>query len=118
MATFIACKKDDLKPGEKKLLSVDHKSIVLVRTPDSNYHAVSNICPHEGAKMCDGLVGGTFMSENTGNYDYVKDGEVIRCPWHGYEFDVTSGCSLFEPDKYKIKKYDVSLEEDLVVIHF
>jgi 3-phenylpropionate/trans-cinnamate dioxygenase ferredoxin subunit len=42
---------------------------------------------------------------------------VIRCPWHGWEFDLESGRSLLEPDRYGLRTYRVTVEDGDVVLH-
>jgi 3-phenylpropionate/trans-cinnamate dioxygenase ferredoxin subunit len=42
---------------------------------------------------------------------------VIRCPWHGWEFDLDTGRSLLEPDRIGVKVYRVTVDEDTVVVH-
>ncbi|HXF28510.1 MAG TPA: Rieske 2Fe-2S domain-containing protein [Chlamydiales bacterium] len=39
------------------------------------YYAIDNICPHEGGPLGEGEL----------------DGEIVSCPWHGWQFDVKNG---------------------------
>ena len=32
-------------------------------------------------------------------------GEIIRCPWHGWEFDVRTGRSWFDPERTRVRSY-------------
>jgi nitrite reductase (NADH) small subunit len=48
---------------------------------------------------------------------YGKHDRVIRCPWHGWEFDLESGRSLLEPRRTGLRTYRVSVEAGLVVVH-
>jgi nitrite reductase/ring-hydroxylating ferredoxin subunit len=34
----------------------------------------------------------------------------VRCPWHGWEFDITTGQSVFNPHKMRVKTYAVTVE--------
>lgn len=34
----------------------------------------------------------------------------LRCPWHGWEFDIKTGQSVFTPHKVRVKAYDVTVE--------
>ena len=38
-------------------------------------------------------------------------GEIVRCPWHGWEFDITTGRSVFNPHRMRVKTYDVAVEQ-------
>jgi nitrite reductase/ring-hydroxylating ferredoxin subunit len=40
-----------------------------------------------------------------------REGEVLRCPWHGWEFDITNGHSVFNPHRVRAKSYDVTVEK-------
>ncbi|SFE52650.1 Rieske (2Fe-2S) protein [Alteribacillus iranensis] len=114
---YTICKKNELLPGEKKAVSVGKKSIVVVCTGDNEYHAIKNSCPHQGAELSEGRVGGTTVSQEVGVIQYDKINEVIRCPWHGFEFNVKTGCPLYPSDKTRIKTYDVQVEDENIVIN-
>jgi 3-phenylpropionate/trans-cinnamate dioxygenase ferredoxin subunit len=48
---------------------------------------------------------------------YGMDDRVIRCPWHGWEFDLETGRSLLEPKRVGLKTYEVTEEGGEVVLH-
>ena len=66
--------------------------------------------------MCVGHIQGIMLPSDPGEYLYGRDGEIVRCPWHGWEFDITNGKSVFDPFKCLVKTYDVEVvdrpEED------
>ena len=66
---------DELAPGQRKLIFVDGRTIVLFNI-DGTIHAIDNACPHNGASLASGQL----------------DGCVLRCPAHGLRFDVRTGC--------------------------
>ena len=37
-------------------------------------------------------------------------GELLRCPWHGWEFDMRTGQSWFDPKRFKVRSYPVAVE--------
>lgn len=57
-----------------------------------------------------GSVKGTTLPSAPGEYLYSREGEILRCPWHGWEFDLTSGKSLFDPQRCLVKTYEVAVE--------
>lgn len=62
---------------------------------DGECYAIHNQCPHQGAPLVEGQLTGLTTAEGIGEYRYDREGEILRCPWHGWEFDVTDGRSVF-----------------------
>ena len=55
---------------------------------------VRNRCPHHGGPLCLGAV----QPRVTGARRYETAGEVVlRCPWHGWEFELETGVCLDDP---------------------
>jgi hypothetical protein len=50
------------------------------------------------------------------NLDIVREGEIIRCPWHMWEFEIATGRCLVDP-KARVKTYPVVIEEGQVVVY-
>ncbi len=59
-------------------------------------------------------VGGTTLPSPPGEFRWGREGEILACPWHGWEFDLLTGEGL--ADKRKLRLYPVSIEEDTVFI--
>ena len=36
---------------------------------------------------------------------------MLRCPWHGWEYDVSTGQSWFAPTKQRVRSYEVTIEQ-------
>jgi 3-phenylpropionate/trans-cinnamate dioxygenase ferredoxin subunit len=66
---------DELAPGQRKLVFVDGRSVVLFNI-EGELHAIENSCPHNGASLAGGQM----------------EGRLLRCPAHGLRFDVSTGC--------------------------
>ncbi len=47
--------------------------------------------------------------------EWMKDGEIITCPWHGLEFDITTGRCLASA-KVRLRQYPVTIEDGQVVV--
>lgn len=90
---------------------------VAVLSVGERFFAVRDRCPHKGASLCQGTVGGTFLPSAPHEYLYGMDNSVIRCPWHGWEFDLETGRSLLEPNDVGVKVYPVSVDGDTVIVH-
>jgi nitrite reductase/ring-hydroxylating ferredoxin subunit len=114
---YTICKRTELSPGNKKIVDINKKSIVVICTNDNEYYAVRNICPHQGAELGLGNVGGTILAGKVGEHNYARHNEIIRCPWHGFEFDCKTGCTVHDQGDLRIKTYDVVIESDHIVVH-
>lgn len=105
----VVCKTDELPPGSRKIVDAGGRSIGVFNA-NGRYYALRNVCPHQMAPLCLGKVTGTTLPSKVGEYRYGRDGEILRCPWHGWEFDITNGRSVFNPHKVRVKSYEVTVE--------
>ncbi|MFD2762048.1 Rieske (2Fe-2S) protein [Lentibacillus juripiscarius] len=114
----VVCKKEDIDPGKMRSASLGKVPIVICRTKDGEFYAYANRCLHQGAPLSEGaLCGDTKRTDVHGNYEYIRDGEILRCPWHGLEYDIKNdGCMLAEPQK-KLRRFNVTIEDDHVVVY-
>jgi len=106
----------EIEKGSCKILKIEGRSIG-VYFDGENYHAIRNVCPHEQAELCKGKFTGTTLTSKPHEYIYGMEGEILVCPWHGWEFDVKTGLSLADPDRYRVKVYDVSVEDKKIMVH-
>ncbi len=111
MAKHLVCKISELPPGARKIIEIEGRSIGVFNIKNSLY-AVRNSCPHQGAPLCLGKVKGTMKSSKPHTYNYVMDEQVLVCPWHCWEFDITNGRSVFNPHRMRVKTYEVTLEAE------
>ena len=77
--------------------------------------AVLNVCPHELAPVCLGPVRGTTLPSMPGEYRWGRDGEILACPWHGWEFDLLTGRALADPRK-RLRRYPVRVREGMIFV--
>ncbi|HEV3001449.1 MAG TPA: Rieske (2Fe-2S) protein [Solirubrobacteraceae bacterium] len=115
MARHVVCRADELPPGGVREVEVGGRSIGVLNV-DGTLYALRNVCPHQGAPLCRGTVGGTMLPSRPQEWVYGRDGQVLRCPWHGWEFDLTTGRSLIDPARVRVKAYPVAVEEGNVVV--
>ncbi len=108
------CRVDELPPGERRIVELDGRSIGVFNVA-GRFYALHNRCPHRGAALCAGRVVGTTVSTPERRFAYVREGEIVRCAWHGWEFDITTGQAIVDP-KVRARTYPVSVEDDEVVV--
>lgn len=109
MEKHIVGRAKDIPPGSRKLLDVKGASIGIFNV-NEQFFALRNSCPHQGAPLCRGKITGTTLADKPFEIQYGREGEIIKCPWHGWEFDITSGQSVFNPHKVKVRTYEVTVE--------
>ena len=66
--------------------------------------------------MCEGILTGLIESHEPGHYEYSRPGEILRCPWHGWEFDIRTGQSWCDPDSVKARQFKVSVEPGATLV--
>ncbi|QQK80766.1 Rieske (2Fe-2S) protein [Salicibibacter cibi] len=113
----VVCKKEDLSPGNIMSANVGPIPIVLCRTPDGEFYAYTNKCIHQGAPMSEGvLCGASAPTDTPGEYRYEKEGEILRCPWHGMEFDIKNEGRMLVDSNRKLGNFNVSFDGNDVVV--
>lgn len=116
MARVSVCRVEELPPGSRRVVSVEGREIGVLNV-DGTLYGVRNRCPHQGAELCRGTVGGTMLPSDPYEYHFGLDGYVLRCPWHGWEFDLRTGEKLFDPgSRVRTKTYPVTVEDGVVVL--
>lgn len=106
---YRVAKVGEIPPGGRKIVKVAGRSIGVFNV-DGEFFALRNQCPHAGGPLCEGVVSGFVRSSEPGDYEYVRRGEILRCPWHQWEFDIKSGQSWFDPVKTRVRRYETSIE--------
>ena len=102
--------------GDAKRLEVEGRGLVVVRRGDL-FFALRDICPHQGARLSDGHVAGRVPECSPGDEPTLdREGEILVCPWHGWQFDLCSGRSLVDPEKFRVRSYPVRVEAGRVLL--
>lgn len=115
MGKHVVCRVEELPPGAQRVVNVDGRAI-LVLNAGGAYRAVRDSCPHQGAPLSAGTVGGTMVPSAPHEYVYGLEGCIIRCPWHGLEFDLATGRSLADPDRLRVKVYSLTVDSGALVL--
>ncbi len=109
MARHQVARLSDMPPGSRRRVTVKGQTVALFNVK-GEFFAVLDRCPHAGASLCDGRLTGLMSADGPGEYRHSREGEILRCPWHGWEFDLRTGKSCAEPTKLWIRNFDVALE--------
>ncbi len=88
----------DIPPGTGKVIEVGGKTIAVFNC-EGTFYAMDNTCKHRGGPLGEGSLTGT----------------TVTCPWHGWEYEVTSGeCSM--DAAIKVQTFDVKVEGDDLLV--
>jgi nitrite reductase/ring-hydroxylating ferredoxin subunit len=108
------CAVCDLEPGQTKIVNVRNRSIGVFNV-HGEYFALANLCPHAGGPLCRGQVTGTSMADAPYSISWHRSGEIVRCPWHSWEFDIRTGKTLTEPTR-SVRTFKTVLKDGRVYI--
>jgi nitrite reductase/ring-hydroxylating ferredoxin subunit/hemoglobin-like flavoprotein len=84
--------------GERKIAQVDDLSIGVFHHKGA-WYAYNNSCVHRGGPVATGSV----------------DGDTLVCPWHGFEFNITTGECLADPSA-RLDRYPVEVRDGQVYL--
>lgn len=105
----------DIPPGSMKLFDLGEFGVGIYNIR-GRFYALNNFCPHEGAQVClGGIRSSAEFDEERRQYVETMHDQVLRCPWHQWEFDITTGKSLVKPER-RVKTYRVDVENGKVVL--
>jgi nitrite reductase/ring-hydroxylating ferredoxin subunit len=115
MKRYVIARTDEVEPGSSKLVSVAGREIAVFNVR-GEFFALANRCPHESGPLCLGKIVGLAEADRPGQYRLSRPGEFVKCPWHGWEFEIRTGQSWCDPTKIRARAYDASIENgsDLV----
>ena len=116
MAEVVVGSVAELPPGSRRIVRLGAVEVGVFNVA-GRYYALPNICTHQFGPLCQGQVSGTVVArpERGFRLEWERDGQIITCPWHGLEFDLTTGRCLAYP-RLKLRSYRVRVENDQVVV--
>ena len=102
--------------GRFVVMDVAGQQIGVVQLRSGELRAVRNWGPHKGAPICRGIIGGTWPPSAPGALEYGREGEVLVCPWHGYEYDLDTGRELYQPVPTRLRMFPVTVRDGQVYV--
>ena len=114
--TFDIGAANDFPVGKPVRVAADGRALVVVRRANALY-ALRDVCPHQGAPLSAGHVEGTALPCLPGEeIVFGREGEVLICPWHGWEYDLRTGRSLVDPEKARVRAYPARVENGRALV--
>jgi nitrite reductase/ring-hydroxylating ferredoxin subunit len=105
----VVAKASDVAPGQSLAINVKGRDIGVFNV-GGEYFALANRCPHAGGPLCQGKMVALVQSERPGHYRLTRHQQFLRCPWHGWEFDIRTGQSWCDPKSMQARQFKVSVE--------
>lgn len=115
MVRHVVATADEIPLGSRKLVTVRGREIVVFNV-EGEYFALLDRCPHDGGSLCKGKLIGLVEAAAPGEYRYSRRGEIVRCAWHGWEFDLRTGRSRCDPDRLRTRSYPVAVDKGATVV--
>ena len=99
-----------------RIIDIAGRQVGVVRRSDGTVHAVRNHCPHKGAEICKGPITGTMLPGDPGTLTWAMEGEILRCPWHGFEFELATGKRPFTDSRMRLRIYPARIEDGEILL--
>lgn len=115
---YVVCTRAELRLGERRVFQCGRRRICVFNVSGTP-HALLDRCPHQAAPLSCGVVSGGPALDGTdgpGSISYDEEPRFLRCPWHGWEYDLLSGRATAEP-RIRLRKYPAAIEDDQVVVY-
>lgn len=112
---YVVAHADELAVGQRKIITVNGREIGIFNV-DGTYYALRNRCPHRGAPLCRGRTSSLAISTEVGQVERIRHGEILKCPWHLWDFDLTTGQAIHDPQQ-RVRAYQVVVEGDEVALY-
>jgi nitrite reductase/ring-hydroxylating ferredoxin subunit len=109
------CRTNDLSPGQMISGQLGPFPLVVIRANDGTLHAMVAKCLHQGGPLDKGKLYEHVSAECLGEYIPDKGYDILKCPWHGYEYDIKTGCVLADPTR-RLQTFIVREEGDEIVV--
>ena len=100
MSQWIPLARVDECPPGKSLERVAGERIVALFNVGGTFYALDGVCPHQGGPLGKGSLCGA----------------IVTCPWHGWQFDVTSGQHQLNP-RIQQPRFATRVEGEWILVH-
>jgi nitrite reductase/ring-hydroxylating ferredoxin subunit len=113
----------EIPPGDRKIVvPFRGRAGIGVFNVKGAFFALRNLCPHKSGPLCTGHVSGRAVADlpPSASFEapvYDQEGEIIRCPWHLWEFEIATGRCLVDQSA-RVKTYPVIVVGDRVIVEY
>jgi nitrite reductase (NADH) small subunit len=114
MARHDAGALEEFADEQLRVLRLGGQEVGIVRR-GQHVSAIRNVCPHQSGPICAGSLRANLAGDGAGRVTVRAGSLVLACPWHGWEFDVDTGRSTWDPG-YRVKTYTATVHNGRVVV--
>lgn len=109
------CAVEELPPGARVVCTIRGLTVGVFNV-GGEYFAIHDRCPHQGAPLCIGALSGRLEANGPGfDFEYSRAGEFVRCPWHGWEFELSTGRNISDP-KVRVRTFTVHVTDGEIFV--
>jgi nitrite reductase/ring-hydroxylating ferredoxin subunit len=109
VAKYVVAPVHSFPAGSQRRVEISGRGVAVFNI-DGEFRALRDVCPHQGAELSSGAVVCAVTADSPGGYEIDLARTLVRCPWHGWEFDLATGQSWCDPKRQRTKPYPVSVE--------
>lgn len=106
---------DELQAGQFVIREVGNRSIGVTLLKGEPL-VMLNYCPHAGAPICRGKIDSKLLYSSQEGPQLDPENPVIRCPWHGWEFNLEDGHTVGFSSRLRLSKLPYELESGALYI--
>ena len=112
----MVAREGEIPAGERRIVKVGEREIGVFNVR-GQYYALPNICIHQAGPLCEGRISGTLVAneQTTWKFEWGFEGEIVTCPWHALEYNITTGQCLAFP-KRRVRSYPVRVADGQVLV--
>ena len=109
MPRYVVATVESVPPGARHHVTVGGRGLAIFNVA-GEYFALRDACPHQGARLSCGTVVPAIGADGPGRYRMDPTQSFVKCPWHGWEYDLRTGQSSFDPLHDRVRAYPAAVE--------
>jgi nitrite reductase (NADH) small subunit len=112
----VVAREGEIPEGERRIVQIGERQIGIFNVR-GQYYALPNICIHQAGPLCEGRISGTLVAgvETGWKFEWGFEGEIVTCPWHALEYNITTGQCLAFP-KRRVRAYPARVENGQIIV--
>lgn len=105
---YVVATVESIPPGSRHHVEVGGRGVAIFNV-GGEFFALRDACPHQGARLSCGSVVPAVHADGPGRYRLDRAQSFVKCPWHGWEYDLRTGQSSFDPLHDRVRAYEAGV---------